>query len=104
MASTGPSETMLSSLSVTMVAISMITSVSGRSPVISRSIQIRLSAPMRRPFAGEWRTVYQTCTVALVQETFDALVIAAFGRHLLVRNGAGEELMARPFGRGLSVV
>jgi len=39
-----------------------------------------------------------------VQETFDALVIAAFGRHLLVRNLAGEELKARPFGRGLSVV
>jgi ribosome biogenesis GTPase len=35
---------------------------------------------------------------------FDALVIAAFGRHLLVRNLAGEELKARPFGRGLAVV
>jgi len=42
--------------------------------------------------------------VDLVQETFDALVTAAFGRHLLVRNLAGEELKARPFGRGLSVV
>lgn len=39
-----------------------------------------------------------------MQETFDALVTAAFGRHLLVRNLAGEELKARPFGRGLSVV
>ncbi len=39
-----------------------------------------------------------------MQETFDALVTAAFGRHLLVRNVAGEELKARPFGRGLSVV
>jgi len=39
-----------------------------------------------------------------VKETFDALVTAAFGRHLLVRNLAGEELKARPFGRGLSVV
>jgi ribosome biogenesis GTPase / thiamine phosphate phosphatase len=39
-----------------------------------------------------------------VQETFEALVTAAFGRHLLVRTLAGEELKARPFGRGLSVV
>ena len=39
-----------------------------------------------------------------MQETFDALVTAAFGRHVLVRTGAGEELKARPFGRGLSVV
>jgi ribosome biogenesis GTPase / thiamine phosphate phosphatase len=39
-----------------------------------------------------------------VQETFDALVTAAFGRHLLVRTAAGQELKARPFGRGLSVV
>lgn len=39
-----------------------------------------------------------------MKETFDALVTAAFGRHLLVRNLAGEELKARPFGRGLSVV
>ena len=39
---------------------------------------------------------------ALVE--FAALVIAAFGRHVLVRNVAGEELKARPFGRGLVVV
>ena len=39
-----------------------------------------------------------------MQETFDALVTAAFGRHLLVRTLTGEELKARPFGRGLSVV
>ena len=37
-------------------------------------------------------------------ETFDALVIATFGRHLLVRDASGRELRARPFGRGLSVV
>jgi ribosome biogenesis GTPase len=39
-----------------------------------------------------------------VQATFDALVTAAFGRHLLVRDASGEELKARPFGRALSVV
>jgi ribosome biogenesis GTPase len=40
-----------------------------------------------------------------VEDTFDALVIAAFGRHLLVRTAvSGEELKARPFGRGLTVV
>jgi ribosome biogenesis GTPase len=37
-------------------------------------------------------------------EAFDADVIAAFGRHLLVRNGAGVELRARPSGRKLSIV
>ncbi len=37
-------------------------------------------------------------------ETFDALVIATFGRHLLVRDTAGRELKARPFGRGLVIV
>jgi len=31
-------------------------------------------------------------------------VIAAFGRHLVVRTAAGAELRARPFGRGLEVV
>jgi len=31
-------------------------------------------------------------------------VIAAFGRHLLVRTAAGELLRARPFGRALSIV
>jgi ribosome biogenesis GTPase len=37
-------------------------------------------------------------------DTFDALVIATFGRHLLVRDAAGRELKARPFGRGLVIV
>jgi ribosome biogenesis GTPase / thiamine phosphate phosphatase len=37
-------------------------------------------------------------------DTFDALVIATFGRHLLVRDVAGRELKARPFGRGLVIV
>lgn len=36
--------------------------------------------------------------------TFDAQVIAAFGRHLTVRDGSGLEREARPFGRKLSVV
>lgn len=36
--------------------------------------------------------------------TFDARVIAAFGRHLRLRAADGEELMARPFGRGMSIV
>ena len=35
---------------------------------------------------------------------FDADVVAAFGRHLLVRNAAGAELRARPSGRRLSIV
>jgi ribosome biogenesis GTPase len=37
-------------------------------------------------------------------DTFDALVIATFGRHLVVRDGDGRELKARPFGRGLVIV
>jgi ribosome biogenesis GTPase len=37
-------------------------------------------------------------------DTFDALVVATYGRHLLVRNSAGKELKARPFGRGLVTV
>src|SRR6201999_3681259 len=37
-------------------------------------------------------------------DTFDALVVATYGRHLLVRNSAGEEIKARPFGRGLVLV
>lgn len=37
-------------------------------------------------------------------DTFDALVIATFGRHLLVRAADGRELKARPFGRGLVIV
>jgi ribosome biogenesis GTPase / thiamine phosphate phosphatase len=35
---------------------------------------------------------------------FEARVIAAYGRHLLLRNGDGQEIKARPFGRKLSVV
>ena len=35
---------------------------------------------------------------------FDAEVIAAFGRHLIVRDAAGRELRARPSGRRLSIV
>jgi ribosome biogenesis GTPase / thiamine phosphate phosphatase len=37
-------------------------------------------------------------------EIFDARVIAAFGRHLLVRSAAGVEMRARPFGRALTIV
>jgi ribosome biogenesis GTPase / thiamine phosphate phosphatase len=37
-------------------------------------------------------------------ETFAARVIAAFGRHLLVRDLSGNEWKARPFGRSLAVV
>jgi ribosome biogenesis GTPase len=39
-----------------------------------------------------------------MNDTFDALVIATFGRHLLVRDSSGCELKARPFGRGLVIV
>src|SRR6478735_8472490 len=35
---------------------------------------------------------------------FQADVIAAFGRHLLVRDAAGTELRARPSGRKLNIV
>jgi ribosome biogenesis GTPase len=35
---------------------------------------------------------------------FEAEVIAAYGRHLLVRNGGGRGLRARPSGRRLSIV
>ena len=35
---------------------------------------------------------------------FDAEVVAAFGRHLLVRDGESRELKARPSGRRLSIV
>jgi ribosome biogenesis GTPase len=37
-------------------------------------------------------------------ETVLGRVIAAFGRHLLVRSAAGTELRARPFGRALTIV
>ena len=36
--------------------------------------------------------------------TFDARVIAAFGRHLLVQEASGRTLKARPFGRDLEAV
>lgn len=36
--------------------------------------------------------------------TFDARVIAAFGRHLLVREASGRTVKARPFGRELGAV
>ncbi len=39
-----------------------------------------------------------------MDETFDALVIAAFGRHVLIRDAAGQQLKARPFGRALAIV
>src|ERR1700754_3335675 len=39
-----------------------------------------------------------------MSDTFKALVIATFGRHLLVRDEAARELKARPFGRGLVIV
>ena len=39
-----------------------------------------------------------------MNDTFEARVTATFGRHLLVRSASGEELQARPFGRGLNVV
>ncbi len=35
---------------------------------------------------------------------FDALVIAAFGRHVLVRDKTGVEQKARPFGRNMTIV
>ncbi|HTV49572.1 MAG TPA: ribosome small subunit-dependent GTPase A [Steroidobacteraceae bacterium] len=35
---------------------------------------------------------------------FDAQVIAAYGRQLLVRDAGGRELIARPFGRKLQIV
>jgi ribosome biogenesis GTPase / thiamine phosphate phosphatase len=37
-------------------------------------------------------------------DVFDAEVIAAFGRHLIVRDPAARELRARPSGRRLSIV
>jgi len=39
-----------------------------------------------------------------MSESFQAEVVAAFGRHLLVRDSAGAELRARPSGRKLSIV
>ena len=39
-----------------------------------------------------------------MSDTLVGRVVAAFGRHLLVRDAAGAELRARPFGRGLTVV
>jgi ribosome biogenesis GTPase / thiamine phosphate phosphatase len=37
-------------------------------------------------------------------ETLEARVIATFGRHVTVRDGAGRQLRARPFGRALTIV
>lgn len=37
-------------------------------------------------------------------DAFDAEVIAAFGRHLIVRDAAAREIRARPSGRRLSIV
>lgn len=37
-------------------------------------------------------------------ETFEARVIATYGRHMTVRDGAGRQLRARPFGRALTIV
>jgi ribosome biogenesis GTPase / thiamine phosphate phosphatase len=37
-------------------------------------------------------------------DTFDALVTATYGRHLLVRDAGGREIKARPFGRALVIV
>jgi ribosome biogenesis GTPase / thiamine phosphate phosphatase len=37
-------------------------------------------------------------------DTFDALVVATYGRHLLVRDAVGNQIKARPFGRGLVIV
>ena len=39
-----------------------------------------------------------------MSEVLDGRVIAAFGRHLLVRTRAGAQLKARPFGRALTIV
>jgi ribosome biogenesis GTPase / thiamine phosphate phosphatase len=39
-----------------------------------------------------------------MENTFDALVIATYGRHLLVRDSAGADRKARPFGRNVGVV
>jgi ribosome biogenesis GTPase / thiamine phosphate phosphatase len=37
-------------------------------------------------------------------DTFAARVVATFGRHMTVRDAAGRQLRARPFGRSLTVV
>ena len=42
-------------------------------------------------------------TDSAIDDHFDAEVIAAYGRHLLVSTGA-QELRARPAGRRLSIV
>ncbi|MBV8851913.1 MAG: ribosome small subunit-dependent GTPase A [Sinobacteraceae bacterium] len=39
-----------------------------------------------------------------MDDSFTALVIATFGRHLLVRDAAGVDRKARPFGRNLTIV
>src|SRR5579862_8778791 len=106
MAMTGPSATTLSSLSVTTVAISIMTSESGLRPVISRSIQMRFSVlaiGVKVGCASFGESVYQR-PCGLMNDTFEARVTATYGRHLLVRDPSGKELQARPFGRGLTVV
>lgn len=45
-----------------------------------------------------------TRSVIPSRDEFDAEVIAAFGRHLIVRDASGRELRARPSGRRLSIV
>src|SRR5579872_4548662 len=111
MAKTGPSATMASCLSVTTVAISMIESDSGLSPVISRSIQIRWSRLGIGGGSKDWlsaslpeATLSGLPPTPRMTDTFDALVVATFGRHLLVRDPSGRDLKARPFGRGLTIV
>jgi ribosome biogenesis GTPase / thiamine phosphate phosphatase len=37
-------------------------------------------------------------------QTLEALVVATFGRHLMVRDAEGRQLRARPFGRSVTVV
>src|SRR5262245_18925805 len=64
-----------------------------------------LSRPERRPGkpapkAGGPETIICSDRL-LVTDTIDSLVIATFGLHLLVRDAAGQERKARPFGRGL---
>ena len=104
MASSGPSATMLSSLSVTTVAISMIASESGLSPVISRSIQMRLSPLGMAALSGGSVLSGATCSLkcsrrprAYPSHATDGrrTVIAAFGRHMLVRTGGRRRSCAR---------
>ena len=84
MAITGPSASTLRSLSVTIVAISMMRSESGLSPVISRSIQMR--------FSGDFMQI-QAAKNGMVAEHADpkgpvsgvGTVLASYGRGVLVQ-------------------